>query len=284
MRSSQIVGRGLKIAYPISIEKEYTKLLLRFVSRLKRLSIDSLVENYDLQTSLNGVVRHDDVVDDLGQSLRVLGLTISIESKEVIQSLGGYFSKVQQFTNRSLNNSVKHLVSKVPETELATFPAAVQTIEINTLKKMWVNKNVDLIKGLSDGVLNQLGDAVYDAARMGESIQSLSKRLNADLNINKKKAKAIARDQISKLKGNLSRHNDLVHGLTTYEWSTCKDGAVRSSHRVLEGKICSWLDASIYKNHIKDKWKKRASIGGAIQQIGEDFGCRCTNISIAGGL
>ena len=59
---------------------------------------------------------------------------------------------------------------------------------------------------------------------------------------------------------------------------SCKDGGVRASHKALEGKICSWLDATIYKNQVGEDWKKRQSISGVLEHAGADIMCRCTNI------
>jgi SPP1 gp7 family putative phage head morphogenesis protein len=149
---------------------------------------------------------------------------------------------------------------------------------INVLKKMWIEKNVKLIKSIPADALSRVSDVVHESIKAGESMQSLSTKLVHVFKISQTNAKRIARDQMAKLKGDLNRHNDLTHGFTSYEWSSCKDSAVRVSHEVMEGKICSWTDPTIYKNKITDNWKKRSSIGGVLKHIGADYQCRCTNI------
>ncbi len=50
---------------------------------------------------------------------------------------------------------------------------------------------------------------------------------------------------------------------------------------MLEGKVCSWNDAEIYKNAEADKkWKSRASIGGVNLHPSQDIMCRCTSVAI----
>jgi hypothetical protein len=278
MHSSPVVGRGLKIAYPIFLEAEYKKQLLRLVDNLQRLSTEHILNNFTPQSSLVGAVRNDDIVDDLEYHLRNLNAAIAVQTSKVVRSLSSHFTSAQKFTRLSFNNSLAHVVDKSTIAELDLFPVAVPTADINLLRKMWVDKNTQLIKSIPADCLVKIKESVYEAVRSGESAQSLSLKLNDTFEITKKRAKVIARDQITKLKGDLSRYNDLSHGITTYEWSTCKDGVVRVSHEVMQGKICSWLDASVYKDKITDKWKKRSSIGGVQKHVGADIMCRCTNI------
>jgi len=144
-----------------------------------------------------------------------------------------------------------------------------------------VVENTKLIKSIPTEMLSKVGEAVYSAVNSGESATSLKKKISDIVDITERRAKVIARDQIGKLKAALNRHESLRQGITHYEWSTAKDDAVRSSHKVMQGKICSWVDATIYKNSIAEtSWKKRSSIGGIEKHSGEDILCRCTNILV----
>jgi SPP1 gp7 family putative phage head morphogenesis protein len=52
----------------------------------------------------------------------------------------------------------------------------------------------------------------------------------------------IARDQTSKLNGNLTRLRQEEIGVTRYKWSTAGDERVRPTHRANEGKIFEWAN------------------------------------------
>lgn len=283
MPLAPVMGRGLKIAYPVFLEVAYQKRLLRFVRDLKRLSTEYILNNFKFQSSLNEAIRNDDIVDDLEYYLRILNAAISVEAAKIIQTLSQRFTAVRKFTYRSFNKSFAHLVTQPATADFSLLSTSVPTTNTYLLKKMWIDKNTQLIRNIPAESLVKIRDAVYEAIRSGQSMQSLSVRLNDIFELTEKRAKIIARDQISKLKSDLSRHNDLSHGITMYEWSTCKDGAVRASHEVMQGKICSWLDATIYKNKITNKWKKRSSIGGIEKHVGADIMCRCTNIILHEG-
>ena len=277
--SSPIVGRGLKIAYPVFLEIKYKKQLLHLAYKIERLTNDFLMQT-EFQLAYQHAVRNDDIIDDLEQYIRALNASIAIETDKVIQTLSKSFVAVKKFVQRSFQKSFNHLIAQSVAADISSYSIAVPTTNINLLKRMWVEKNTQLIKNIPADSLVKINDAVYESIRNGESVQSLASRLSKVFESTKKRAKLIARDQILSLKSDLSRHNDLAHGLTMYEWSACKDDAVRASHQIMQGKICSWLDASIYKNKISDPWKKRNSIGGVQKHVGADILCRCTNLTL----
>jgi SPP1 gp7 family putative phage head morphogenesis protein len=123
--------------------------------------------------------------------------------------------------------------------------------------------------------------------RSGETHKALASKLFEAFDISKKRAVVIARDQINKLNGNLTKARNLELGITEFKWSTSVDDRVRRSHAVLQGRICSWHDSTIVKpteSGITDinfnKWLKRTSLNATIYQPGEDIQCRCSSIPI----
>ena len=278
MTSTSQVVKGFKIAYPAFLEAAYTKQLTSLATSIQRVTLQRLKSD-DFSSSLTAVSRLDDIVDDFENILKTINTAISLEVVKIIGTLSKRFKAVRKFVDHSFKQSLVHVVNCSLRTTGASLNIiASPVIEIELLKKMWIEKNTQLIKNIPELALSKINDAVYDAVRSGESMQSLSDKLAEIFECTKKRAELIARDQIAKLKSELSRHNDLSHGFTMYEWSSCKDGAVRESHQVLEGKICSWLDASVYKNKASDSWKKRKGIGGVLKHVGADIQCRCTNI------
>lgn len=279
-RATKVV-RGFKIAYPASIEAEYKKQLSVLVTKIQFLTLKHLKDN-DFRSSFNFSVRLDDVIDDIDHLIKSVNAAISYEVVKIIGSLSKRFEAVKQFVDQSFKRSLLHISSysfKAANIPLRAMNAiSSPAVDIKLLKKIWIQKNTQLIKDIPANALVKINDAIYDAVTRGESLASLKVRLAEIFEFTKKRAKVIARDQVAKLRSQISRHNDLAHGFTMYEWSSCKDGAVRESHQVLEGKICSWLDSTVYKNKANDDWKKRSSIGGVLKHVGEDVMCRCTNI------
>ena len=278
MNSDLKVVRGFNIAYPAFLEAEYAKQLTIFATKIQSLTLKHL-KDFDFQSSFNFNVRLDDIVDDFENIVRTINTAISLEIAKIVGTLSERFNAVKKFVDCSFKQSLAHIANRtfgIPAIALNT--NVLPVLDIKLLKKMWIEKNTQLIKDIPANALLKINDAVYGAVSKGESLSSLSDKLTEIFDFAKKRAKIIARDQVAKLRSQISRHNDLAHGFTMYEWSSCKDGAVRESHQILEGKICSWLDPNIYKNKAAEKWKKRSSIGGVLKHVGEDIMCRCTNI------
>lgn len=270
--------RGLQIAYPVHIEDTYTQQLLDLVTTLKSLTTQMILHEERFCLSYRVASRQDDLVDDFLEASRAINIAISSSVTKITKTIVDKFELVKRFTELSYYRSFSHMakggVLKVPN--MAVISSSTNMTNINLLRKMWIDSNTKLIRDIPAQALDKIRAAIYEAASSGESVASLARRLESIFDMTTKRAKLIARDQIGKLKSNLCRHNDLQHGITHYEWSTCKDGAVRASHKVMQGKICSWLDASVYKN--KMNLGKNAALYGIEKHAGEDILCRCTNI------
>lgn len=281
MSETKKLVRGFEVAYPVFQEQSYTKQLLQLVAKLKSLTTKFLLRDALFKNSFNHAIRKDDVVDDLNAVLRSIEAAISLEVAKAINSLSKRYKIIREFSEKSFSKSIAHIAS-ISRSTLP--PLAINVPDLRLLRKMWLKKNTELIKSIPKDALSKVADMVSESVRRGESMQSLTKKLSNVFDITNKRAKVIARDQIAKLKSDLSRHDELKHGLTLYEWSTAKDDAVRAAHNVLDGKICSWIDPTIYKDTINQRWKKRSSIGATTKHVGEDILCRCTNIIIAEGI
>ena len=280
MNPKPLVVRGLQIAYPLHLEQEYEQQLLGLVTTLKSLTTQIILHEERFCLSYRAASRQDNLVDDFLEASRAINVAISTSVAKITKTIAEKFELVKRFAELSYYRSFSHMakggVLKVPN--MAVISSSTNMTNINLLRKMWIDSNTKLIKDIPVQALEKIRTAIYEAASSGESVASLARRLESIFDMTTKRAKLIARDQIGKLKSNLCRHNDLQHGITHYEWSTCKDGAVRASHSVMQGKICSWLDTGVYKNKIDEPWKKRSSIGGIEKHAGEDIFCRCTNI------
>lgn len=142
--------------------------------------------------------------------------------------------------------------------------------------RLWARRNVNLIKGLTDEYIKKINDAVISGVQQGTTSQALSKQLlEINQNMSKARTNLIARDQIGKLNGQLTKRRQQDIGVSTYIWRTSRDERVRPSHDVMNGKLCRWDDPSVYSDDDGKTWKKRSSIGGVEQHPGQDYQCRC---------
>lgn len=257
---------GLTIHRPIEAENKYRNYLFDLVDKIFLLIKDEIFNNSKFIESYKKYIKLDDFNNDFEKAIKVIQTKISIELSKFLKQLVKTANFTKKITQKNVEKSLKKII-KVPET--------LNSKVIKDELRMWVSQNVRLIKTIPEKMLAQVEDLVYKAARTEVSYKQLSKELQEFFSISKKRADIIARDQINKLNGNLIRAEHLELGIKEYIWSTAKDGRVRESHRVLDGKICSWNDNSIYKNNEEGKILKRSSIKGTISYPSEEVLCRC---------
>lgn len=111
----------------------------------------------------------------------------------------------------------------------------------------FVQRNARLIRRVSADFLAKVEAQVGDGVRAGRRVESIQRDLErnflgsgTEVRKAKKRAKLIARDQVSKYQGDLSRIRQTRLGVTRYIWRTSRDARVRPEHAAREGKIFSW--------------------------------------------
>ena len=127
----------------------------------------------------------------------------------------------------------------------------------NTLEKA-VKKNVELIESIPKDHYARINNAVLQGTESGKDYFSIKKDIAKIEGITKRRAKLIARDQVSKLNGNLNKARQEQIGVTHYFWRTSEDERVRPTHEENNGDRFAW-DSSPVTGH-----------------PGEDVQCRCT--------
>jgi len=153
--------------------------------------------------------------------------------------------------------------------------------------KSFVNMNTELITKLSNETLANVHRIVESGIKSGDRYESIKDNLLEEgFTDSERRAEFIARDQVSKLNGELTEARQKALGLEYYTWRANTDGRTRGdpngkypdanpSHWVLNGMLCKWDDDSVYSDDNGETWKDRSEIDGFIGHPGEDFDCRC---------
>ncbi|WP_019997266.1 phage head morphogenesis protein [Aureimonas ureilytica] len=97
-------------------------------------------------------------------------------------------------------------------------------------------RNVSLITKLTNDTVESVKTAVMDAILQGKTAKQLRGELTSRFAISDRRAKVIARDQVSKLTSDLNRRRHTQAGIAEYIWTTSHDERVRSLHKSLDGK------------------------------------------------
>jgi SPP1 gp7 family putative phage head morphogenesis protein len=126
-----------------------------------------------------------------------------------------------------------------------------------------VRENVDLITTIPEQYFGKLQDKIIDAISNGQRHEALKNIIYQVGEITDRRARIIARDQVSKMNSSFNRIRQTSLGITTYKWSTSNDERVRPDHAEKEGLIFKWDDPP-------------SDTGNP----GEDIMCRCVAIPV----
>jgi SPP1 gp7 family putative phage head morphogenesis protein len=102
--------------------------------------------------------------------------------------------------------------------------------------------NTRLIQSIPEQYLDQVQNIALSGFQTGESTKSIRDKIEARYQVSKSRAQLIARDQISKLNGELTQLRQTELGIKKYRWITAGDERVRDEHRQRDGKVFSWDD------------------------------------------
>ena len=142
--------------------------------------------------------------------------------------------------------------------------------------RRWVDENISKIKSIPNETLGSMRKIILDGFKKGRTITDISKAIQKEYGVTRRKAQALARDQVGSLNAQLSKLQQKDAGCTKYRWSSSKDSRVRDCHRALDGKIFDWDDPP-------EMWYETKSgrvYTGRRCNPGEDRLCRCIAIPI----
>jgi len=115
--------------------------------------------------------------------------------------------------------------------------------------QMFASQNVSLIRSIPEKYFADLETGIFQKMSTGSRFEELGAWIEERTGIADRKASLIARDQVSKLNGQLTGLRQTNAGVTKYIWRTSQDERVRDSHREKEGKIFSWDDPPADTGH-----------------------------------
>lgn len=179
--------------------------------------------------------RSDDFLDDVDDIVN--GIKDSFYTKwpdEKVQEMAG---KAAKQTNKFSKDQFSKTGEKVTGVDPITGdPWLAQEVRAFTVQ------NVNLIKSIPEEHFKKLQDAVIRGATSGTLQTDITDTIKKIGDVSENKAKLIARDQVSKFNGNLSKLRQKDVGLKRYIWSTSGDDRVRPDHAERDGKTFSWDD------------------------------------------
>lgn len=252
---------------PTAIEREYynyIKGIIKQFTNITNVYIKPMISGW-----LNEVKRQDDYNSEIENEMEYyeeLQNEIFKEKKDDMKlELTLIMLLLLNFSEKEFTRIIKLLTNVKPP---------INTIWYDTIIADFINKNINLIKGLTD----ELRKKTYDTIYQGLSKRMTTEQIAGELSkLNKQfegyRSRLIARDQVSKYYGDMEKLRQKDIGIDKYIWITERDEKVRPKHASLDGMYCRWDNDSVYSDD-GENWENRT--GNMFIGIpGEDINCRC---------
>jgi SPP1 gp7 family putative phage head morphogenesis protein len=137
-------------------------------------------------------------------------------------------------------------------------------------RDVFVHDNVALIESIPPQFLNHVAYDLNTAIQGGMRHEQLAVRMrkligdNLSPGVAETRAKLIARDQVSKYNGDLSKTRQQGAGVDRYQWSATGDRRTRPTHQAQDGNTYRWDEPT------------------PIGIPGSEYQCRCVGLAVVG--
>lgn len=234
---TQVKPKVRGIRYPSAARLAYSRALNGVLAQLEAGVSETLLPSLPalLRSSpVNPVARIDSLTDNPMQ------LHLFARLREKIDTLvsGARITWLLSDLAKQIENTTAQDFKKQMAPALGI--GAFNTPSPDQLRALFVKDNVRLITSLPDGLVDQIERQVHQALRQGTTVKELERGIKDSLGLTKQRAQLIARDQVSKYSGDLTRHHQTSCNITHYVWETSRDERVRPEHRALDGEPFAW--------------------------------------------
>ena len=135
-------------------------------------------------------------------------------------------------------------------------------------------QNARLIKSIPERYLDQVSNIVIGNMRQGMRPSYIESRLTEQFGVSERRAKLIARDQHSKIQGDVSKLRQEAAGIKYFRWLDADDSRVRTSHR-----RCAHKDVGFGKGVYRWDQLPKNEKGQPIYP-GSEINCRCVAVPV----
>lgn len=139
--------------------------------------------------------------------------------------------------------------------------------------KAAADQNAALITSIPAQYLEQVSNIVIGNMRQGMRPSYIEQALVKQFGVTQRRAKLIARDQTSKIQGEITRIRQVNSGIQYFRWQTAHDERVRPSHVAVGNR-----DVGYGKGVFK--WSDLPVVDGVPTFPGQPINCRCVAVPV----
>lgn len=260
-----------KLAYPDLIQRRYEAILRKWARGNAERVAAILAPALAWAEAQEAGARDDGPIDWLKSLLEKARKTIFASLGPLKVQILGIAKDIDTQNKNAVNRQFREVLGLDP----VKSPAQLATL------KSWEQQNRILIRNNLNGEIGKLKNRVIEAVRSGTPTKKLAKAIEQFGDVSESRAVLLARDQVGKLVGQITRERHEGLGVTSYIWQTSKDERVvgnpaglyptsanarHGNHWEREGKVFKYSDPPEDGNP------------------GEPIQCRCVAIPVIPGL
>ena len=232
----------LPARHPVRIEQQYAKILRGIIDGLNAELKGRIADELKAEVA----AREDGYrADDLSAVLRAIRslATGNIPGLSFVRNIGeSVRSAIDGNWQKAINQAIGVNVA-LPGTDMS---ASVDA---------WAEENTALITNLAQSYLSKVTTAVNSGFRDGLSWRDISKDIQAETGVAKRRADLIARDQVATMNMQVTKQRAADLDIKQFVWRTMEDQRVRGnpsgrypkanpSHYARNGKTYNWSDGA----------------------------------------
>lgn len=218
---------------PAQIEREY----IADMRRLARRFSDNIREELEpqLESLVDEAGLRDDALRSDGWASRLAAIVGNVQSlnqdatEDIEGMVSGYAERLQDFADDDQKRMFR-----------AVFGVDLPFARDPDVLESWVRENVSYIRTIAEDQLNEVQGIVNREIRAGNRHTEIMKDVRKRFGISERRARVIARDQTSKLRGEIDRKRQRDLGIGKFIWRTADDERVRPEHADREGQKYDW--------------------------------------------
>jgi SPP1 gp7 family putative phage head morphogenesis protein len=247
--------------YPKNYERDYYRVLRAVVRRLKNATDNNI-------SMLVYSLRQDDdstVTDAFAQAI-LAELLKSMTIEEAINELELILAGVSSVVDANIISAFAETVS----VDVFLNDSAL----LDTVKAEWKAQQSRLVDSIVSTYIEKLETIVSNAVQRGSAMSEVKEEVKTLLGVTDKRAKFIARNEVSNLNGIITMRRQVDCGIDVYEWSSSHDERVRKSHAEMDGKYFYWNSDKLGEiNGVKVYPSPK-------YHPGMDYNCRCVALPV----
>ncbi len=276
--------KGIVPVFPMATEHQYAKELTEHVFKPVAINLWQRLTQENYERWLKDYRTHDSV-------------DIRLDSyADEINTLIGSFDAVEEqvpgkeITQKAAVGTLLHSRDqwKKETQQYVGIPFSTDEAWFTKTREAWIGENLNLIKSQTPDVVKKISNEIYSSVRSGTLWPDLKEKLtnivgftDGGKNTNEgltAKAKLIARDQIGKLNGQISKYRQTEIGVEKYTWLAVGDERECEFCGELDGSLCQWDDNTVYSLDDGKTWEARpADCEGDPGDVHPQ--CRCLSVA-----